>query len=61
MCAACVEYTKDKLTIDEFGSALQEMTREDKAHADAVNQLIREYSGKPEQLKKELQKLPGKS
>jgi len=57
MCAACIEYTKDKLTIEEFGSALREMTQENKAHADAVNRLMKEYAGKPEQLKKELKDL----
>ncbi len=57
MCAACVEYIKDKLTEAEFKSALKEITREDKAHATEVEQLVQKHAGKPEELKKQLRDL----
>lgn len=57
MCAACIEYTKDKLTVDEFKSALKEMTLESKQHVEAVQKLVRELASKPDQLKKELKNL----
>lgn len=57
MCAACVEYTKDKLNIKEFSSALGEMAIEDQAHVDKVRQILETYGNKPEELKKEIEKL----
>ena len=57
MCAACIEYTKDKLNINEFSSALREMTQEDNAHAEEVSRLIKQYAGQPDELKKQLRAL----
>ena len=57
MCVACIEYTKDKLNIGEFTSALREMTMEDKAHAEAVAKILKEFSGQPNELKKRLKAL----
>ena len=54
MCIACIEYTKDKLNINEFTSALREMTQEDKQHADDVAKLLKEFASQPEELKKRL-------
>lgn len=57
MCVACLEYTKDKLTVNEFRSALREMTQEDKAHREAVERLFQQYGQQPEELKKQLKAL----
>ncbi len=57
MCAACIEYTKDRLNADEFRSALREMTVEDQEHARLVEELIRTYAGQPEELKRQLKLL----
>lgn len=57
MCIACIEYMKDHLTTDELKSALRETTIEDAAHREAVEKALRELSGSPEELKKELERL----
>jgi hypothetical protein len=57
MCAACIEYTKDRLTTQEFKSALRETTMEDRRHLAEVERLVREHAGSPEDLKKKLREL----
>ncbi len=57
MCVACLEYTRDKLTANEFKSALREMTVEDQRHLQEVERLFREYGQKPDELKKKLREL----
>jgi hypothetical protein len=57
MCAACIEYTKDRLTTKEFQSALRETTMENKRHQADVERLIRENGSNPDELKKKLQEL----
>jgi hypothetical protein len=57
MCIACVEYNKGTLTTDEFRSALREMTVEQQQHFEAVNQILRDYAGKPDEIKKHLEAL----
>lgn len=57
MCVACLQYTKDKLNVNEFRSAMREMTIEDKAHGEAVKRLLEMYADKPEELKKRLKEL----
>lgn len=57
MCIACLEYTKDKLTLGEFKAAFREMTEDDKAHALEVQRLMDEYASDPEELKKKMREL----
>lgn len=54
MCLACLEYTKDKLNVNEFAFALREMTQEDPAHFEEVKRLIEALKDQPEELKKRL-------
>jgi rubrerythrin len=62
MCIACLEYTKDKLTLSEFKAAFREMTEKDKAHAQEVQRLLVQYANDPEELKKHMRALlPPKS
>lgn len=61
MCMACVEYTKDKLTLNEFSFALREMTWDDKKHADDVAALMKEFANDPDELKKQLKLLADRS
>ena len=61
MCIACIEYTKDKLTLNEFSSALREMSLDDKLHAEEVASLIQKYANDPKELKKRLDELEKKS
>jgi hypothetical protein len=57
VCAACVEYTKDRLTTNEFKSALAETTREDRDHREEVERIIQENSEKPDELKQKIKDL----
>lgn len=57
MCVACIEYTKDRLNISEFKSALREMTMEDQRHLREVERLFREFGDKPDELKQKLREL----
>ncbi len=57
MCIACLEYNKAKLNLNEFKSALREMTMEDQEHFMEVERLIAHYGDKPEELKKHLEAL----
>lgn len=57
MCAACIEYTKDKLTIQEFKSALKETTMDDRTHREQVEKLIENYGDDPDALKNILRPL----
>ncbi len=52
MCAACVEYSKEKLTLSEFKTALREASAEDAAHLAQVERLIQQYGDKPDELKR---------
>lgn len=62
MCIACLEYTKDKLTLGEFKAAFREMTEDDKAHAQEVQRLLEKYAGEPDELKRQMRALlPPKS
>lgn len=60
MCAACIEYTKDTLKLNEFKSALRETTREDAAHLREVEHLIQESGADEQKLKKSLRELAGR-
>lgn len=60
MCVACIEYIKDKLKIDEYKSALREMTVEDQAHAREVEQLFKDFGNQPDELKRRLRALTQK-
>lgn len=55
MCAACVEYGKEKLTIDEFKSALKEAAAENPTHKTQVERLIRDYGDQPDVLRRAVQ------
>jgi ferritin-like protein len=57
MCVACVEYNKGKLTQNEFRSALREMTVEQQEHFEAVNRILKEFDGQPDEIKKRLAEL----
>ena len=57
MCIACLEYTKDRLNVNEFRSALREMTVENQRHLQEVERLFREFGSNPEELKKKLREL----
>ena len=57
MCVACIEFTKDKLTVNEFSFALREMTQEDKEHFEAVSKILKEFAGQPDEIKRRLQEL----
>lgn len=57
MCIACIEYTKGKLTADEFRFALREMTVEQEEHFKAVNEIMEKFAGQPEEIKKRLGQL----
>ncbi len=58
MCAACIEYTKDKLTTNEFKAALRETTAENPAHLRDVERVLRENASRPpEELKQKLREL----
>lgn len=57
MCIACIEYTKQKLTMGEFKSALRETTSEDENHMKEVNRLIQQYGNDPDELRKQLDNL----
>ncbi len=56
MCVACLEFIKDKLTVNEFRSALREMTVDDPNHLSRVNQILSSQKSTEDQ-KKDLQKL----
>lgn len=57
MCVACIEYTKDRLNLNEFNSALREMTMDDQKHAEEVARILKEFAGKPDEIKKHLEAL----
>jgi hypothetical protein len=57
MCVACLEYTKDRLNVNELKGALRETTVNDRAHLEEVERLIREHAGKPDELKEKLRQL----
>lgn len=57
MCIACLEYTRDKLTANEFRSALREMTVEDQRHMQEVERLFSVFGNQPEELKKRIKEL----
>jgi rubrerythrin len=57
MCIACLEYTKGKLTADEFRFALREMTVEQQEHFRAVEAVLKKFAGQPEEMKKQLEAL----
>lgn len=57
MCVACIEYIKDRLTFQEFSSALREVIATDEAHAKAVADVVRQHAGNPDELKKQLELL----
>lgn len=57
MCVACIEYMKDKLTDGEFKSALKETTIEDPKHLAEVEKILRDNSGRPADIKRELKTL----
>lgn len=59
MCAACVEYAKEKLTMPEFRSALREASMDNPAHQKQVEQLIEKYAEKPAELRELVKPLPG--
>ena len=61
MCIACLEYTKDKLTLSEFRSAFREMTEDDKAHFEEVEKLMKQYADDPEELKEQMRELLARS
>jgi hypothetical protein len=56
MCAACLEFIKEKLTVNELRSALREMTVDDPGHLKQVTSII-DRSKDPAEIKKNLQKL----
>jgi hypothetical protein len=58
MCVACIEYMKDKLTVEEFKSALHETTTEDQRHFKEMEELIRIYGSDRKELKKRMEELP---
>lgn len=58
MCAACVEYGKEKLTLDEFKSALKEAAIDAPAHKEKVERLIRDYGNQPDVLRRAVQPKP---
>jgi hypothetical protein len=60
MCVACIEYIKDRLNIDEYKSALREMTVEDQEHAREVEKLFKDFGAQPDELKKRLRALTQK-
>lgn len=57
MCVACIEYAKGTLKVNEFKSALREMTVEDKAHAEEVARILREFANDEAEIKKRLKAL----
>jgi hypothetical protein len=57
MCAACVEYGKEKLTLAEFKSALKEASRDNPDHQQRVEGMIKEYADKPEELRRAVKPL----
>ncbi len=57
MCIACVEYTKDKLNVNEFAFALREMTQEDQAHFEEVSKILKDFAGQPDEIKKRIEAL----
>ncbi len=57
MCVACIEYMKDKLNVNEFRSALREMTQDDPEHAVAIAKIMEKYAGKPDEIKKAIKAL----
>ncbi len=57
MCIACIEYTKDTLSLNEYKSALFEMTREEQEHYKEIEKLIQQYGHDPKELKKQIEKL----
>ena len=52
MCAACVEYAKEKLTLDEFKSALNEAAVDAPAHKAQVERLIKDHGSQPDVLRR---------
>jgi len=61
MCVACIEYMKDKMTVDELKSALVETTIEDQAHLREMEELIKTYGNDRKELKKRMEDLPTSS
>ena len=57
MCVACIEYAKGTLNVNEFKSALREMTIEDDEHFEEVARILADYAGKPDEIRRELKKL----
>ena len=57
MCIACIEYTKDKLNVNEFSFALREMTQEDKEHFDEVSRILKDFAAQPDEIKKRIKAL----
>ena len=57
MCAACIEYSKLRLTLNEFKSALREAAMDDPNHLAQVEELIKDYADKPEELARLLKPL----
>ena len=60
MCMACVEYMKDKLTLNELKSNLRETTMGDADHQKAVEKIIQENAANPQELKRLLEALAKK-
>ena len=58
MCAACVEYSKEKLTLDEFKSALKEAAVDAPVHQKNVERLIKDYGNQPDVLRRAVQPKP---
>ena len=61
MCMACVEYTKDKLTLNELKSNLRETTAGNPDHLRDVNRIIQDNGSNPKELKRLLEELNKKS
>jgi hypothetical protein len=57
MCAACIEYTKEKLNVNELKSALRETTMDNPKHYTEVDGLIQKHGSNPKELKKEIEKI----
>ncbi len=57
MCAACLEFIKDKLTVKELASALKEASSNDPNHLDVVRTLIDKSADNPTKLKENLKSL----
>jgi len=54
MCVACREFIKQKLTFQEFKSALWETTREDETHLEELERLLYETRENPDRVRQAL-------